>query len=148
MIGFRGVAPCLAAADVGATAQWYAEHLDFQVDGFPADQPWSFAILRREAVTIMLQRAAMVEQSSGRTGAGFQPSRAAVAPTAAASMLPEDRAWSAYITVSGIRELFERLQTRMPIRKTLRQLPYGDWEFEVEDPNGCILVFSELLPES
>ena len=22
---------------------------------------------------------------------------------------------------------------------------YGDWEFEVKDPNGYILVFSELI---
>ena len=28
----------------------------------------------------------------------------------------------------------------MPLRKQ----PYGDWEFEVKDPNGCVLVFSEL----
>jgi hypothetical protein len=28
----------------------------------------------------------------------------------------------------------------MPLRKK----DYGDWEFEVKDPNGYILVFSEL----
>jgi uncharacterized glyoxalase superfamily protein PhnB len=27
------------------------------------------------------------------------------------------------------------------IRMPLRQQPYGDWEFEVRDPNGYILVF-------
>jgi hypothetical protein len=25
----------------------------------------------------------------------------------------------------------------------LRKQPYGDWEFEVRDPNGYVLVFSE-----
>jgi hypothetical protein len=29
---------------------------------------------------------------------------------------------------------------RMPLQKQ----GYGDWEFEVRDPNGYILVFSEL----
>jgi hypothetical protein len=29
----------------------------------------------------------------------------------------------------------------MPLRKQ----GYGDWEFEVRDPNGYILVFSELV---
>jgi len=27
---------------------------------------------------------------------------------------------------------------------TLRQQPYGDWEFEIKDLNGYVLVFSEL----
>jgi uncharacterized glyoxalase superfamily protein PhnB len=92
----------------------------------------------------MLQRAVFVEDQPARTGAGFQPSRATVAASAHRT---EPRTWSAYIYVSGVRELFERLQTEMPIRKPLRQLPYGNWEFEVEDPNGWILVLSEI-PES
>jgi len=29
----------------------------------------------------------------------------------------------------------------MPLRKQ----PYGDWEFEVKDPNGYVLVFSEFI---
>ena len=27
----------------------------------------------------------------------------------------------------------------------LRQQPYGDFEFEIKDPNGYVLVFSELI---
>jgi uncharacterized glyoxalase superfamily protein PhnB len=30
------------------------------------------------------------------------------------------------------------------IRMPLKKQPYGDWEFEVRDPNGYILVFGEL----
>ena len=30
------------------------------------------------------------------------------------------------------------------IVKPLRQQPYGNWEFEVKDPNGYVLVFSEI----
>ncbi len=29
---------------------------------------------------------------------------------------------------------------------TRRRQPYGDWEFEVKDPNGYVLVFSEPIP--
>ncbi len=29
---------------------------------------------------------------------------------------------------------------------TRRRQPYGDWEFEIKDPNGYVLVFSELIP--
>ena len=37
-------------------------------------------------------------------------------------------------------------RTRYPnttIVQPLRQQPYGNWEFEVKDPNGYVLVFSE-----
>jgi hypothetical protein len=35
------------------------------------------------------------------------------------------------------------------VKTALRRQPYGDWEFEVEDPNGYVLVFGgdETLSE-
>ena len=33
----------------------------------------------------------------------------------------------------------------LEIKTPLRKQSYGDWEFEVKDPNGYILVFSELI---
>ena len=41
-------------------------------------------------------------------------------------------------------ELMESVRGQAFIRTPLRKQPYGDWEFEVSDPNGYILVFSEL----
>jgi uncharacterized glyoxalase superfamily protein PhnB len=35
----------------------------------------------------------------------------------------------------------DEIEIKMPLRKQ----GYGDWEFEVKDPNGYILVFSELI---
>ncbi|MGZ5484141.1 MAG: hypothetical protein ACXWID_19450 [Pyrinomonadaceae bacterium] len=53
--------------------------------------------------------------------------------------------WDAYIRMEGVKELYESIKDRVEIVLPLRKQPYGDWEFEVKDPNGYILVFSELI---
>ena len=50
--------------------------------------------------------------------------------------------WDAYIRMQGVHGV---VRTRTSIRSPLQKQPYGDWEFEVEDPNGYILVFSEWI---
>ena len=49
--------------------------------------------------------------------------------------------WNAYIRMTGVRKLYESVRDRPFIKMTLRRQPYGDWEFEVVDPNGYVLVF-------
>jgi len=48
--------------------------------------------------------------------------------------------------MEGVRDLFQALSNARNVRivETLRVQPYGDTEFVVEDPNGYVLVFSEL----
>ena len=53
--------------------------------------------------------------------------------------------WDAYIRITGVKELFEAIRNEVTILLPLRQQSYGDWEFEVKDPNGYVLVFSELM---
>lgn len=47
--------------------------------------------------------------------------------------------------MEGVKEFYEAVKDRVEIRMPLRKQGYGDWEFEVRDPNGYILVFSELI---
>jgi uncharacterized glyoxalase superfamily protein PhnB len=50
----------------------------------------------------------------------------------------------AYLIVSGVRELHEELVGRgARITKPLEQRPWGTRDFQVEDPDGYILCFSE-----
>jgi uncharacterized glyoxalase superfamily protein PhnB len=49
--------------------------------------------------------------------------------------------WDAYIRTDGVRTLYEAVAGQSFIRLPLKKQPYGDWEFEVRDPNGYILVF-------
>lgn len=50
-------------------------------------------------------------------------------------------AWDAYIRGDGVASLYERVRDQPFVRMALRQQPYGDWEFEVQDPDGYILTF-------
>lgn len=39
---------------------------------------------------------------------------------------------------------YESVKAKVEIKMALRKQGYGDWEFEVREPNGYIFVFSEL----
>ena len=43
--------------------------------------------------------------------------------------------------MTGVKTLYESIKDRSIIKLTLRKQPYGDWEFEVQDLNGYVLVF-------
>ena len=51
----------------------------------------------------------------------------------------------AYIRMRGVNRLYELVRERDFIRLPLKQQPYGNWEFEVRDPNGYLLVFGGEL---
>ena len=124
MAEFHSVAPVFAVSDVGETIRWYEEQLGFIGDPFPANEPYLFAILRRDKIEIMLQRVEGYEKPS----------------------LYESRSggvWDAYFGIDGVKDLFESVREETTIVKPLRQQPYGNWEFEVKDLNGYLLVFSE-----
>ena len=119
-------APTFAVADVAETIRWYHEQLGFTPYPFPEAPPYVFAIVSRETVEIMFQRVPDYEKPdlySQRAGG----------------------VWDAYIRMEGLKEFYESIKDRVQIVLPLRQQPYGDWEFEVKDPNGYILVFSELI---
>ena len=125
MTTLNTIAPCFAVADVGATIRWYEEKLEFKGDPFPEFEPYVFAILLRDGVEIMLQRLE-----------GYQR------PNLYAQR--SGGVWDAYVRIAGVREYYEAVREKVEIVKALRQQPYGASEFEVKDPNGYILVFSEM----
>lgn len=56
----------------------------------------------------------------------------------------ENEHLDAYISVSGIRDLFSELKTRgAQVIKPLEERPWACVDFYVEDPDGYILCFSE-----
>jgi uncharacterized glyoxalase superfamily protein PhnB len=125
MAELRALAACFPVADISATIRWYEEQLGFVADPFPDREPYVFAILSRDNVEIFLQR---VE--------GYQKPE-----------LYRERpggVWDAYIRTDGVEDLYESARAEAEIIQPLRRQPYGAWEFEVRDPNGYVLVFSEL----
>jgi uncharacterized glyoxalase superfamily protein PhnB len=124
MAEFRSLAACFPVADIGATIQWYEEQLGFIGDPFPPAGPYVFGILRRDDVEIMLQRVDGYEKPD------VYRSR-------------DGGVWDAYIRVEGVKDLYESVREEATIVQPLRKQPYGQWEFEVNDPNGYVLVFSQ-----
>ena len=122
---FNSVAPCFAVPDVRATINWYEKELGFTCFPFPKTPPHVFAIMSRDGIEIMLQ---LVE--------GYEKPN-----------LYEARAggvWDAYVRMKDVTDFYEDVRDRVKVIVPLCQQPYGDWEFEVRDPNGYVLVFSEL----
>jgi uncharacterized glyoxalase superfamily protein PhnB len=119
------VAPVFVVADVSATINWYETELGFVSFCFPPSPPHAFAIACRNGVEIMFQRLEGYEKPDlyARRSGGV---------------------WNAYIRMEGVKEFYESIKDRVEIKMPLRKQPYGDWEFEVKDPNGYLLVFSEL----
>lgn len=122
----RSSAPCFPVADVGATMRWYEEHLGFTSYPFPKAEPYGFASLVRDEVEIMLQ---LIQ--------GYQKPDL--------YHLRSGGVWDAYVRMEGVKEFYESIRERVPIIRPLQKQFYGDWEFEVKDPNGYVLVFSELI---
>ncbi len=115
--------PTFLVPDVAATARWYAEHLGFHTAGHSPDhEPYVHASVQRGGAEIMFLGLA-----------GYQkPDLAKLRPAGL---------WDAYIRLEGVRTVYEVIADRSFIRMPLTKQSYGDWEFEVRDPNGYILVF-------
>ena len=125
-IQLKTAVPTFLVADVGSTARWYADNLGFRTAGtVPAGEPYVYASLQREAVELMLLRLADYQK----------PDLTARRP---------EGVWDAYVRMQGVHALYETVRGQAFIQAPLRKQPYGDWEFEVRDPNGYVLVFSEL----
>jgi uncharacterized glyoxalase superfamily protein PhnB len=126
VVQLKSAVPTFLVADVGATARWYAEALGFRIAGtVPAREPYVYASLQRDGIEIMLLGLP-----------GYQkPDLTALRP---------DGIWDAYVRVRGVRTFYSTVRDQPFVRAPLKKQPYGDSEFEVRDPNGYILVFSEL----
>jgi uncharacterized glyoxalase superfamily protein PhnB len=119
----RSAVPTFLVADVGQTARWYAATLGFHTAGaVPQQEPHVFASVQRGPAEIMLLALA-----------GYRkPDLSALRPSGL---------WDAYIRVEGVHALYESMNGQPFIQTPLTHQPYGDWEFEVRDPNGYVLVF-------
>jgi len=118
--------PCFPVSDVGKTISWYKEFLGFTGDKFPEHEPYVFGILRRDDIEIMLQRIPGYEK----------PDTYSTRPGGV---------WDAYIRMKAVKEFYNHVRERIEILSPLRKQPYGQWEFEVKDLNGYVLVFSEWI---
>ncbi|HYL20542.1 MAG TPA: VOC family protein [Gemmatimonadales bacterium] len=119
----KSAVPTFWVPDVAGTARWYAEHLGFRIAGtVPKQEPYAYVSLQRDAAEIMLLSLPGYKRPdlSARRPQGL---------------------WDAYIRMKGVHALYDAVRNAPFVQMPLKHQPYGDWEFEVRDPNGYVLVF-------
>lgn len=122
-IQIKAAVPTFLVPDVAATARWYAEHLGFRTAGtFPNQEPFAYASLQRDGAEIMLLSLPGYEKPD------------------LSSRRPEGL-WDAYLRMNGVHALYDTVRSEAFVQMPLKHQPYGDWEFEVRDPDGYVLVF-------
>ncbi|HET7614823.1 MAG TPA: VOC family protein [Gemmatimonadaceae bacterium] len=120
-INLRSAAPTFLASDVARTVDWYEENLGFKLAGhFPNEAPYAYASIVRGPVEVMLLSMTDYKKPDLSRPNGL---------------------WEAYIRMDGVRALYETVAGKPFVQMELKQQPYNDWEFEVRDPNGYVLVF-------
>jgi len=122
-IQIKAAVPTFLVPDVASTARWYAAHLGFRTTGtFPGEEPFVYESLQRDAAEIMLLSLLGYKK----------PDLSARRP---------EGLWDAYIRMRGVHALYDAVRGGAFVQMPLKRQPYGDWEFEVRDPNGYVLVF-------
>jgi len=122
-VQIRSSVPTFWVPDVARTARWYLEHLEFRTAGtFPKQEPYAYASLQRDSAEIMLLSLPGYEK----------PDLSARRP---------EGLWDAYFRMSGVSAFYDAVQDEPFVQMPLKHQPYGDWEFEVRDLNGYVLVF-------
>lgn len=122
-VQIKSSVPTFWVPDVGLTARWYSKHLGFRTAGtFPEQEPYAYASLQRDGAEIMLLSLAGYEKPdlTGRRPEGL---------------------WDAYFRMSGVSAFYDTVRHEPFVQMPLKHQPYGDWEFEVRDLNGYVLVF-------
>ena len=118
-----GLAPQLLVADLEQAVAYYRDRLGFTHDFTYQD---FYASVSRDGFAIHLKH--------GPSGLDRQAWR------------KQEEHLDAYVAVTGIRALFEELQQRgATVVKPLADQPWGCLEFYVEDSDGHLLCFGELI---
>ena len=123
----KKLTPNLMVENVAETLAFYRERLGFEVvTTLPEQEPFDFAIVKRDAVELMFQS---------------RPSLSENVPALSGSPIGASQTF--YIEVTGIRDLYESLREKVEIVVDFHTTFYGTQEFYFRDINGYILSFSE-----
>ncbi len=115
--------PTFLVSDIATTIDWYVANLGFVKAGsVPEKPPYVYASIMLGPVEIMLLNLAGYEK----------PDLRARRPVGL---------WDVYVRTDGVGALYETVEGKPFVQSPLTQRPYTDWEFEVRDPNGYVLVF-------
>jgi catechol 2,3-dioxygenase-like lactoylglutathione lyase family enzyme len=119
---FLKVVPRLPVADLSRTTRFYTEVLGFRVGLlWPADAP-AFTILERDGLAVQF----------------YSPDGPVAEPAGHGTLNFE---------VSDVRAIHEALRERVRVEWGPEVYSYGRREFAVKDPDGYLLIFTELTSD-
>ncbi len=118
------IAPVLVVSEIQASVRYYRDCLEFQLIG-SFGSPMEMAFVGSHGIQLMLQHA------EGRPIPGPNSKYKSVA-------------WDALLWVDEVQALHERVKRAgATIRRAPYETFYGHTEFEVLDPDGYVLCFSQ-----
>ena len=123
MVSISTAAPQFLVNGLSDSLAFYEERLGFRRDFVYED---FYASVSRGGATIHLKCAPKLDRERAHRRAGEH--------------------LDAYLAVTGIQELHAELVARgASVTRPLEQRPWGAIDFQVEDPDGYILCFSEAV---
>ena len=125
---YKNITTNLMVTSVDASVKFYQEILGLEVvASVPAkNQTLQFAILAKEAMTLMLQeKENLSEEYPILAAEKIQPSI------------------TLYITVENFNEFYRTIKTNYLIYTETHKTFYGANEFAITDPDGYVLTFTE-----
>lgn len=131
-ITFDTLIPNLIVDDVARSLAFYRDRLGFEIVAtVPAQEPFVFVWLRRDATQVYLNDAATA--------------RAHEAHAAHVDLTPGKSGISLYIKLAGIHTLHADLAPHVPVVAPLERKFYGLTEFGITDPDGYLITFAEQI---
>lgn len=107
--------------DVVASETFYRERLGFDPGTFYGEPP-TFCIVRRDRVTIFLDKARTPHP------------------------IPLNQYWALYIYVDDVDTMYAEVQTHgVPIDRTIEDQDYGCRDFDIRDPDGHLIGIGQNL---
>lgn len=125
----KTLTPNLMVSNVAEAVMYYAHHLGFEmIQSVPEAPPYDWAMVSVAGVALMFQAETSIKREfaplqNQSTGGGL----------------------NFYLRISGVKDLYERLQGKVTIVNDLKESFYGMTEFSIQDLNGFILTFAENL---
>ena len=115
--------------DVNKTLDYYINNLGFELtDTNPDSGTYEWGYVKVGEVGLMFQEAASLKKEYKEL-----------------SDYVIGGALTFYIKVKNIQELYQDVQDKVEVIKSLNKTFYGAYEFAIKDINGYILTFAELV---
>ncbi len=125
----NSLTPNLMVKNVNDTLDFYLNTLDFQLlQTVPEEGSFDWAFVQKDDVLIMFQKDTSIREEYPEL-----------------ENYEQGGALTMYIKVGDLQKWYEHIKDKTNVIKPMNKTFYGANEFAIQDPNGFILTFSDIL---